>query len=166
MLKKTLEEMESDSREKIIIDVRDPEEYSVESYPDSQNIYIEEISLDDLGTDSAVVEEYCHKLIDGINDTQKPIYLICYSGLKSDIIADKMQSLGYECYSLAEGYRCIMRRNVQNYLKKSEEVTESDTSTQYVKDVERSLVKKFRKDIWCKFTKAINPTHKLEILVK
>ena len=156
MLKKTLEEMESDSREKIIIDVRDPEEYSVESYPDSQNIYIEEISLDDFGTDSAVVEDYCHKLIDGINDTQKPIYLICYSGLKSDIIADKMQSLGYECYSLAEGYRCIMRRNVQNYLKKSEEVTESDTSTQYVKDVERSLVKKFRKDIWCKFTKAIN----------
>jgi tRNA(Ile)-lysidine synthase TilS/MesJ len=106
--------------------------------------------------------EYCQRLISrtaeltGSEPSKDiPIYLICYTGLKSDIVSDKMQSLGYECYSLAEGYRCIMRRNVQRYLQSSKEAI-SENNEQYIKDVERSLVKKFRKDIWCKFTKAIN----------
>ena len=162
MLRKTLEEMEADSREKLIVDIRDTEENSVEAYPSSVNIYIEEISSDDFGVSAELTESYCQKLIDKLNETtgtilskEIPIYLICYTGLKSDIVADKLQSKGYECYSLDEGYRCIMRRNVQAYLQKSEEVV-TENNEQYIKDVERSLVKKFRKDIWCKFTKAIN----------
>ncbi len=162
MVKKTLEEMESDSREKLIIDIRDTEENSVEAYPSSINIYIEGILEDDFGMDQEETLEYCQRLISrtaeltGSEPSKDiPIYLICYTGLKSDIVSDKMQSLGYECYSLAEGYRCIMRRNVQRYLQSSKEAI-SENNEQYIKDVERSLVKRFRKDIWCKFTKAIN----------
>ena len=39
MLRKTLDEMEADSRNKLIIDIRDPEETNVETYPSSINIY-------------------------------------------------------------------------------------------------------------------------------
>ena len=162
MLRKTLDEMEADSREKLIIDIRDSEETKVETYPSSINIYIEEISSDDFGIDEEETDSYCRKLLSSVEEktgsvptSDTPIYLICYTGLKSDIAADHLQKMGLECYSLDEGYRCIMRRNVQRYLKKSEDTITEDNS-QYIRDVERSLVKKFRKDIWCKFTKAIN----------
>ena len=143
-VRRTLEEMESDTREKIIIDIRDKEEYDIESYPGSINIYLEDFKEN--------FEAHFKDTLESVKE--HPIYLICYTGLKSDIIADELNNEGYECYSLTEGYRCIMRRNVQNYLKKSETLLEEDTN--YARDVERSLVKKFRKDIWCKFTKAIN----------
>ena len=42
-----------------------------------------------------------------------------------------------------------MKTSEENYKVK-------DKKIEYSKDVERSIVKKFRKDIWCKFTKAIN----------
>ena len=162
MLRRTLEEMEADSREKLIIDIRDSEEYSVESYPSSINLYIEEINDDDFGYEDEVTDRYCESLLSRIEEAtgkaaspETPIYLICYTGLKSDIAANKLQAMGYECYSLDEGYRVIMRRNVQRYLQHSEEQITEDNE-QYIKDVERSIVKKFRKDIWCKFTKAIN----------
>ena len=162
MLRKTLEEMEADSGKKIIVDIRDPEEYSVEAYPSSINIYLEEISSDDFGVSEELTDSYCRMLVEKVNETtgtalskDTPLYLICYTGLKSDIVADRLQAGGYACYSLDEGYRCIMRRNVQRYLQSSEAVVTEDNG-QYAREVERSLVKKFRKDIWCRFTKAIN----------
>ena len=162
MLRKTLEEMESYSGEKLIIDIRDTEETAVETYPGSLNIYIESLSSDDFGISDTETEGYCNELLAKITELtgkepakDTPVFLICYTGLKSDIVANKLQEMGYECYSLDEGYRCIMRRNVQMYLKNSEKSI-SDNNEQYIRDVERSLVKKFRKDIWCKFTKAIN----------
>ncbi|MCR5215102.1 MAG: tRNA 2-thiocytidine biosynthesis protein TtcA [Eubacterium sp.] len=43
----------------------------------------------------------------------------------------------------------------ENKKKKKEELS-------YARQVERSIVKKFRKDIWCKFTRAINDYHLIE----
>ena len=161
-LRKTLEEMEADSREKIIIDMRDAEETSIESYPSSINIHLEELESDDFGMSEDDTDSYCRELLEQVKtltgkevSVDTPLYLICYTGLKSDIAADRLSNMGYEVYSLDEGYRCIMRRNVQRYLESSENVISEDSS-EYIRDVERSLVKKFRKDIWCKFTKAIN----------
>ena len=145
MIRRTLEEMEKDQRNKLIIDVRSPEDHETEHYPGSVNIDIDDF---DRLFEERFPEEEREEL------KKRPIYLICYSGLRSDPKAEEMQAGGYECYSLDEGYRCILRRNVAGYLSSSEEQI-SDNSD-YVKDVERSIVKKFRKDIWCKFTKAIN----------
>ena len=143
MLRRTLEEMENDIRKKLIIDIRESEEFAVESYPGAINIPLSDF---DASFNSKYNEDEKQTL------KTMPIYLICYTGIKSDDIAYEMQDLGYECYSLDEGYRCIMKRNVQKYLDGSKEVM----TASYARDVERSLVKKFRKDIWCKFTKAIN----------
>ena len=153
MLRRTLEEMELDARDKLLIDIRNPEDYETESYPGAVNIPADSFT-----------DAFRGRIIDELrrhfpgeppvpSDTL-PIYLLCYTGLKSDIIADEMQREGYECYSLDEGYRAIMRRNVQRYIAASKETTSENPD--YARDVERSLVKKFRKTIWCKFTKAIN----------
>lgn len=51
----------------------------------------------------------------------------------------------------------IQEETLERYEKTKKRANTSDEEiTQGIRDIERSLVKKFRKDIWCKFTKAIN----------
>lgn len=117
----------------IVIDIRKQEDYEKETWKDAINIYWEEF--------------YEHEQ-DIPKD--KNIYLICYSGEKSDELAEEFQKKGYAMYSLDGGYRSVLRYKLKQFLQESNEV---DTKC---KDVENSIIKKFRKEIWCKFTKAIN----------
>ena len=64
---------------------------------------------------------------------QTPVYLLCHTGQQSDALAEDFEKEGYEVYSIQE-----------------------DLKEQCCADVERSIVKKFRKEIWRPFTKAIN----------
>lgn len=125
--------MEQDSREKWIIDIRSKEDYEKETYPGAVNIYWEEFDSQ---------KEQLPK--------DKPIYLLCYTGKKSDEIAEDYAEEGYEIYSIDGGFRAFVRMKLQNFMTQEEAVKDR------CKEVERSLVKKFRKELWCKFTKAIN----------
>lgn len=129
----TLEQMENDEREKLIIDVRKPDEYELEAYPGAINIYWEEWDehIDEVPKD-------------------KPIYLICYTDIRASEIAIRMQDKGYEVYAIENGMQSYLRSKLTKMMEKMEE---DDTT---YKDVERSIVKKFRKDIWRPFTRAIN----------
>lgn len=130
---RTLEEMEADDRVKCIIDVRGEEDFKRETYEGSIHIYWEEF--------------WEHR---GELPKDQPIYLICYSGQQSDSIAQDFAEEGYEIYSIKGGYGSVMRRQMKEMLQ------EQENGQDIAKDVERSIVKKFRKDIWRKFTKAIN----------
>lgn len=130
---RTIEELEADHREKLVIDVRSEEDYEKETYPGAVNIYWEEFS------------EHFMEMPKG-----KPIYLICYTGQKSEEIARSLAIRGYEAYSIEEGYRAYLRMKLKRLMAK-----EDDRKIQ-CQDVERSIVKKFRKEIWRKFIKAIN----------
>lgn len=130
---RTLEEMEADDRVKCIIDVRGEEDFKRETYEGSIHIYWEEFGE--------------HR---GELPKDQPIYLICYSGQQSDSIAQDFAEEGYEIYSIKGGYGSVMRRQMKEMLQ------EQENGQDIAKDVERSIVKKFRKDIWRKFTKAIN----------
>ncbi|WP_024860820.1 ATP-binding protein [Ruminococcus flavefaciens] len=72
----------------------------------------------------------------------KKIVIYCKSGIISGDIADRLCDKGYDAYDLAGGYVDWLRRKMEQ-----RDVTEA---------VELSLRKKFKKSIWCKFTKAIN----------
>lgn len=130
---RTIDEMEADDRLKCIIDVRGEEDFKRETYEGAMHIYWEEFRehRDELPKD-------------------RPIYLICYSGQQSDSIAQDYVEEGYEIYSIKGGYGSIIRRQMKELLEQQE------NGQDIAKDVERSIVKKFRKDIWRKFTKAIN----------
>ena len=130
---KTIQEMEADTRKKCIIDVRKFEDYEKESYPGSISIYW---------------EEFMEHLEEIPKDT--PVYLLCYTGQHSEPIAETLADQGYEIYSIEEGFRSYLR------LKLSNLVSEEDKLAERAREVERSIVKKFRKPIWCQFTKALN----------
>ena len=133
MYRKTIEEMEQDMRPKQVIDVRRAEDYAKETYPNADNIYWEEFDsqIDRVAKD-------------------KPVYLLCYTGQRSDEIAEELSGQGYEIYSIEDGYRAFLRIKLRNL------IAEEDIKGNFAKDVERSIIKKFRKEIWRKFTKAIN----------
>ena len=129
---RTIEELEQDTREKQVIDIRDKADFEKETYPDAINIYWEEL------------EEH-------MNEIRKdcPVYLLCYTGQKSEEIAEELTEQGYEIYSVKNGYRAWLK------LKLGRLMANHSEAEQRTKDIERSIIKKFRKPIWRRFTKAL-----------
>jgi tRNA(Ile)-lysidine synthase TilS/MesJ/rhodanese-related sulfurtransferase len=133
MFHRTIEQLMEDTREKMIIDLRKPSDYEKETYPDAVSIYWEEWEqhLDEIPKDM-------------------PVYLICYTGEMSNEIAEPLSEAGYEIYSVTGGFRAYLRVKLAALMEQPQE--RSDRAG----DAERSIIKKFKKEIWRKFTKAIN----------
>ena len=129
---RTIEELEKDTREKQVIDIRDKADFEKETYPGAVNIYWEE-----LGEHMDEIRRDC------------PVYLVCYTGQKSEEIAEELTEQGYEIYSVKNGYRAWLK------LKLGRLMANHNEAEQRTKDIERSIIKKFRKPIWRRFTKAI-----------
>lgn len=72
----------------------------------------------------------------------KKIVLYCKNGISSQAIAESLRERGLDAEYLKGGYTGWLREKMHN-----RNITE---------DVEKSLRKKFKKSIWCRFTKAIN----------
>ena len=104
MFRKKIEEIEQDKREKQIIDLRSPEEYEKETYPGAVNLFWEEL------------EEHKDEIA-----KDRPVYLICYTGQKSDEIAENLVEQGYEAYSIQNGFHSYLRLKLQRMMEQGEE---------------------------------------------
>lgn len=133
MERKTIQALIEDAGEKLVIDIRSEENYKRETYPGAIHIFHENF-MDEL---DRVPKD-------------RPVYLICYTGQKSDDIAEELSGQGYEIYSIDGGFHSYLRYKLQKLMEKEEDKLDR------CKEAERSIVKKFRKEIWRKFTKAIN----------
>ena len=78
-------------------------------------------------------------------DFSKKLVICCSRGRFSVEVAEGLEEKGMDAVSLEGGYIAWLL----DAMKQEEEVD-------ICKDVELSIRKKFRKNIWCKFTKAIN----------
>lgn len=133
MERKTIQDLIEDAGEKLVIDIRSEEDYKRETYPGAIHIFHEDF-MDEL---DRVPKD-------------RPVYLVCYTGQKSDDIAEELSGQGYEIYSIDGGFHSYLRYKLQKLMEKEEDKLDR------CKEAERSIVKKFRKEIWRKFTKAIN----------
>lgn len=133
MERKTIQALIEDAGEKLVIDIRSEEDYKRETYPGAIHISHEDF-MDEL---DRVPKD-------------RPVYLICYTGQKSDDIAEELSGQGYEIYSIDGGFHSYLRYKLQKLMEKEEDKLDR------CREAERSIVKKFRKEIWRKFTKAIN----------
>jgi rhodanese-related sulfurtransferase len=90
--RKEYAQMLEDNREKLIIDLRKDREFNLGSCPGAIHIYWEEFDnqLDEL-------------------PKNKPIYLMCYTGVTSDEYAEILNERGFEVYSIVDGYRGYLR---------------------------------------------------------
>ena len=73
MYRKTIQELENDTRDLVVIDVRKADDFERESYPSALHIYWEEFM------------NHKERL-----PKDKPIYLLGYTGQRSDEIAEKL----------------------------------------------------------------------------
>lgn len=80
----------------------------------------------------------------------KTIYVLCHTGDRSEDIAERLAKAGYDAVSIAGGYRGYLRLSLTRMVQKEESIEER------TREIERSIIKKFRKPIWRQFTKAIN----------
>lgn len=78
-------------------------------------------------------------------DFSKTLIICCSRGKFSKQVADDLAEKGYDAVSLSGGYIAWLIEQMQ-------EEQEGEIS----RHVELSIRKKFQKNIWCKFTKAIN----------
>ena len=139
MYQRTIEELQKDEREKVIIDIRREADFLRETYPGAKHIYWEEFEAhrDEVPKDC-------------------PVYLICYTGERSDELARELLEEGYEVYSVQGGYRAYLRMKLLESMEQTKAPDAEEKNLDRCSEIERSIVKKFRKEIWRKFTKAIN----------
>ena len=139
MYQRTIEELQKDEREKVIIDIRREADFLRETYPGAKHIYWEEFEAhrDEVPKD-------------------RPVDLICYTGERSDELARELLEEGYEVYSVQGGYRAYLRMKLLESMEQTKAPDAGEKNADRCSEIERSIVKKFRKEIWRKFTKAIN----------
>ena len=133
MTVKTIEEMMADTRDKSVIDVRERKDFETETFPGAINIFW---------------EDFMNHLEEVPKD--RPVYLLCYSGRRSEEIAERLQPEGYEIYSVDGGYYSYLRMKIEAFMK------DEAASDERCREIEHSLIKKFRKELWSQFTKALN----------
>ena len=129
---RSFEELYNDDREKLILDVRSAEEFEKDTYPNARNIELEKLAEHEADFPK-----------------DRPIYLMCYTGKNSIEAAEHYSAMGYEMYSLQGGYNTYLSIKIK-------EMMDTDALAERTGEIERSIIKTFRKDVWCKFTKAIN----------
>ena len=98
MYRKTVDELQNDQREKLVIDIRSEEDYIKETYPGAKHIFWE-IFMDHIGE----------------IPKDQPVYLFCYTGQRSDEIAEELSDKGYEIYSIEGGYRSYLRKKLADF---------------------------------------------------
>ena len=122
----TLEEIFlKDSREYLIIDIRNEVSFEYGHIDGSLNIPAEKIYESDLPKD-------------------RELYICCRSGIISFEIAEKLREKGYDAYNLAGGYVAWLKNSIAGM-----------HTGEKAKQVEDSIRKKFHKALFTRFAQAI-----------
>jgi tRNA(Ile)-lysidine synthase TilS/MesJ/rhodanese-related sulfurtransferase len=130
----TIEELEKlEISARTVVDIRPSEEYGRGSLKGSINIPMEDFE--------SRKEEI---------PTDKPVYVLCHTGERSLDYVEALEEAGYDAFNIEGGYRAFLRLQLGRFLEKE------DTMSEKTAQIEHSIIKKFRKPIWRRFTKAIN----------
>ena len=135
----TIAEFSLDKGEKLIYDLRKEKDHNSETIPGAVHLPWEKL-------EQAVKADDLSFLPKDVT-----VYIFCYTDKKADDLALAIREKGYEnLYSISGGYSSYARFKLNGLVTNEAELAEK------TKEIERSIIKKFKKDIWRQFTKAIN----------
>ena len=118
-----------------IVDLRPEDQYRRGTFPGAVNIPMEQF------------DERKREL-----QREKTVYLLCHTGEHSQAYAEELGAEGYDAVNVNGGYRAYLKLSLSRFMEKeSEEKCREKTA-----EIERSIIKKYRKSIWRPFTKALN----------
>ena len=116
-----------DKNEYKLVDIREKDSFEYGFMDGALNIPLSEFDAAGLGKD-------------------KKIILYCKSGILSVELSETLCEKGYDAFSLKEGYVGWLRRKFE----------QEDKNSQFLEDVEKSIRKKFHKQLFSRFAAAIN----------
>ena len=134
----TIESLERTDKDKVlVVDIRPEDEYQRGTFPGAVNLPMAE--FEDRKTELELYKD-------------KEIYLMCHTGERSleyvqDLIAD-----GYDAGNVTGGYRSYLKLTLTRFVQKDSE----EQLAERTREIERSIIKKFRRSVWRPFTKALN----------
>lgn len=134
----TIESLERTDKDKVlVVDIRPEDQYQRGTFPGAVNLPMAE--FEDRKTELELYKD-------------KEIYLMCYTGERSleyvqDLIAD-----GYDAGNVTGGYRSYLKLTLTRFVQKDSE----EQLAERTREIERSIIKKFRRSVWRPFTKALN----------
>ena len=136
----TIEQLEQLKKDgEIVVDIRPESEFARGSFPEAVNFPMEKI----LGDYSILPKA-------------EKLYFFCHTGTKSGELTELLVASGINACNIEGGYRSYLRLCLQREVDGMQETEDrTDALAERTKDIERSIIKKFRKNIWCQFTKAI-----------
>ena len=134
----TIESLERTDKDKVlVVDIRPEDQYQRGTFPGAVNLPMAE--FEDRKTELELYKD-------------KEIYLMCHTGERSleyvqDLIAD-----GYDAGNVTGGYRSYLKLTLTRFVQKDLE----EQLAERTREIERSILKKFRRSVWRPFTKALN----------
>lgn len=132
----TVEELEKiESDQSIIVDIRPNEQFLRGTFPGAVNI---------------PMDEWAEKKKE--LDVTKNIYLICHTGDKSQDCVQELLDEGYCAVNVKGGYRAYLRLSLSRFMQEDSQ----NAKEKKKEEIERSIIKKYRRTIWRPFTKALN----------
>lgn len=126
----TIEELETQT-EPFIVDIRTEDDYKRGSLQNAINIPMAQLKerMDQLPKD-------------------KTIYLLCHTGERSVDYVEMLDDAGYDAVNISGGYRSFLRKQLTLM------VQDEDLQIR-TKEIERTIIKRYRKSIWRPFIKGI-----------
>ncbi len=145
----TIEEIAGYRPEEItIVDIRKEEDFSRGSMEGAVNIPEES-------------REEAVKLL----DPARKIFVLCYTGERSLDFVEYLEDKGFHVWNIEGGYRSFLRSHLEQMVQDEAGIRERTA------EIERSIIKKFRKSVWRPFTKGIreyqlvNPGDKIAVCI-
>ena len=131
----TVEELAQNGTEGLqLIDVRPENDFSHGAIESAVNLPLEKIEAGE----TALLKK------------DQPVYLYCHVGENSRDAAEILEDDGFTTVNLEGGYRAWLRYQLTRV------TMEDDSRKERTEQIEKSLIKKFRKPIWSRFTKALH----------
>lgn len=131
----TVEELAQNGTEGLqLIDVRPENDFSHGAIESAVNLPLEKIEAGE----TAILKK------------DQPVYLYCHVGENSRDAAEILEDDGFTTVNLEGGYRAWLRYQLTRV------TMEDDSRKERTEQIEKSLIKKFRKPIWSRFTKALH----------
>lgn len=139
MINKTIEELESEQRQILVLDMRRSDDFHKDHFEGSVHLNLQNrLDIEEIRAKTAGFSR------------ENPVYVFCYTGRESEDVVYALRDLGFEAYNVEQGYRAYLKWKLSRYFSLKENQVER------YPEIEKSIIKKFRKEIWRRFTAAIN----------
>lgn len=131
-----IEELEQINKDACcVVDIRPQEQYERGTFPGAVSIPMD------------VFEENMDRI-----PKDKTIYLMCHTGERSRGYTEDLEEAGYDAVNVDGGYRAYLKLTLNRYMESASEEARREKTA----EIERSIIKKFKKTVWRPFTRALN----------